>query len=361
MKMSAGEQKYLLALNRHPQIGAVTLRMLYGDLHSWRDIWNATKSQLSRAGIEPRIAEFIDECRQTGDPESEIELIRKLDLKTVSFLDGDYPERLKTIVDAPAVLYYRGSLDCLTAPAVAIVGTRKLSDYGRVVTERITIPLVRAGITIISGLALGIDSLAHRCAVIEHRPTIAVLGCGLDRVYPPTNTTLAREIIDCGGLVVSEYAPGIPPLKHHFPMRNRIVAGLSDAVVVVEGPITSGSLITAKIALEYNRDVGAVPGDINLTRAEGPNYLIQNGALVVTQADDILSWLGIDSLTQPSIPIEISQEESVLYQIICAGPASVDKLVIVSKMSIAQTNSILSSLEIKGLIARSRGDTYTKL
>ena len=359
--MLAGEQKYLLALNRHPQIGAVRLKLLYQVFRSWRQVWVATKVQFDNAGIEMRIWQWVKECRSNSAPDHEIELIEKLGLKVVTFTDPDYPERFKNIADAPAVLYFRGSLTCLNAPTVAVVGTRKSSDYGQLVTEQITVPLVRAGVTIISGLALGIDSLAHRCAVRQSRPTIAVLGCGLDRIYPPTNTSLARDIVASGGLIVSEYAPGIAPLKHHFPMRNRIVAGLSDAVVVVEGPITSGSLITAKIALEYNRDVGAVPGDVNLPRAEGPNYLIQNGALVVTRADDVLEWLNLAGKPLRPIPVETSRDESELYQIICAGPVSVDKLVIVSKMSIAKTNSILSSLEIKGLIRRSRGDTYIKL
>lgn len=359
--MLKGEEKYLLALNRHPQIGAVKLRMLFQKFQSWTKIWRSSESQLLRAGIEPRIVKALTECRNEYHPDKEVYLVDKYQLKVTTYLDEDYPARLTTVTDAPAVLYYRGTLDCLDAPTVAIVGTRKISSYGRDVTEKITIPLTRAGVTIVSGFALGIDSVAHATAINEGQPTAAVLANGLDKIYPSSNLGLAHAVVKHNGVIVSEYAPGIPPLKYHFPMRNRIVAGLSDLTVVVEGAITSGALITAKLALEYNRDVGAIPGDINSLRSEGPNYLIQNGALVVTRADDVLSWLGIESDIATNHVLNINEDEAIIYQIIASGPSSVDKLVNVSKMSIAKTNSILGSLELKGLIRQCRGDTYIKL
>jgi len=359
--MLNGGEKYLLALNRHPKIGAMKLKLLYRNIKSWAKIWRLTEGELKETGIDHDTVNNIIYCRKEYDPDREVDLVERYRLKITSYLSKDYPGRLTTIDDGPAVIYYRGNLESLNAPTVAVVGTRKMSPYGRSITESISTSLAESGVTIISGLALGIDSVAHTSAVRLGRPTVAVLGNGLDRIYPSTNTHLAQAIIERGGLLISEYAPGISPLKHHFPMRNRIVAGLSDLTIVVEGPITSGALITARIALGYNRDVGAVPGDINTSRSVGPNYLIQNGALVVTTADDILSWLDIKSSVKANVVSDLSQEEATIYQCIESGIVSVDKLVNVSKMSIAKTNSILSSLELKGLIRQSRGDTYIKL
>lgn len=278
--------------------------------------------------------------------------------------DPRYPERLRHIPDPPRQLYCRGNLALLSSECIAIVGTRKLTPYGKEACQHITGELARAGLTIVSGLAFGIDTIAHRTA-LEHRgKTIAVLGTGIDddTIYPVANQKLAHTILVEDGLIISEYPPGTPGLKHQFPERNRIISGLSLGVLVVEADIDSGSLITAKHAIEQNRDVFAIPGGIFSLRSAGSNALIRQGAKLVTSARDILEEYGHNSSLLRRIGEHLSTEhpnqKRILDILAEKGPLSVDAIIHESGITPPETMSALSMLELTGLVARLTNGTY---
>jgi len=226
------------------------------------------------------------------------------ELYTISFDDTRYPQCLRTIAQPPSLLYIRGMLPPPDATHLAVVGTRKTTPYGKEITERLTMAAAQAGAVIVSGLALGVDGIAHAAALKVGGQTIAVLGSGIDdnSIYPRANYKLAQEILQGGGALISEQQPGTKPMQYHFPQRNRIIAGLSQAVLVTEGTFKSGSLITAKLALEQGRDVFACPHNIFTPRGEGPNYLIQQGAYPVCSAQDLLDALHLTAPTRRVMP-----------------------------------------------------------
>ena len=227
-----------------------------------------------------------------------LERLNKENITTISINDPAYPALLKEINDPPFVLFIRGKLPNTNSPTLGVVGTRKLTPYGKSACQEIVGPLVNQGIVIVSGLALGIDGVAHQVAVDNNSPTIAVLGGGVDKktVSPPSHRDLAEKIITTGGAVISEYPPGFTPTVYSFPARNRIIAGLSLGTLVIEAAEKSGALITAKCALDYNRDVFAVPHTITSPTGIGPNNLIKMGAKVVTKASDIIESLSLTTL-----------------------------------------------------------------
>lgn len=285
------------------------------------------------------------------------------DIKTVRISDKSYPFLLSQIYDPPEILYYMGELPRKKDILVSIVGSRKYTSYGERVTEEIAYSLAKEGLVIVSGLALGIDSIAHRSAIKAGGRTIAVLGSGLDIIYPKIHTNLAKEIIKTGGCLISEFKIGTPPYKANFPLRNRIVSGISRATIVIEAGEKSGALITAFSAINQNREVFAVPGSIYSFNSVGTNNLIKLGAYPLTCYQDVLKELKITQ-KRPLIKkseTELTEEERIIYSLLSFEPTSIDKLKELSKLEIQNINSILVGLEIKGLIKNIGGMQYIKV
>lgn len=266
-------------------------------------------------------------------------------ISTINLQSPNYPKLLREISNPPTKLFIKGELP--DQPAVAIVGSRRPSQYGRQVTYRLASDLAKAGVTVISGLALGIDSVAHQAALEAGGRTIAVLACGLDRIYPSSNQGLAERVAGQGALI-SDYPKGTEPLRHHFPARNRIIAGLSQAVIVTEASAKSGALITANFALEQNRQVMAVPGNITSPMSAGPNNLIKAGALPITDSSDVLAALDVEYSTK-KVRAD-SKEEALILELLEKGINSTQKLIEASGLAAAQFANIISLMEISGKV-----------
>jgi len=359
-------QKYLLALNRHPKIGSKRLMRLKGQLGEWRAVWDATEGKL-KAKVGEELAAIVADARKQFDPDHEADIVARIVASVVEHGDKDYPESLTELPDPPAFLYVRGTLASLKSDTIAVVGSRMATEYGRRMTESIVRPLAASGITIVSGLALGIDAAAHLAALEGQGKTVGVSGCGLDRVYPQTNTALAEKMIAGGGAVISEFAPGLPSYPANFPVRNRIVAGLAKITLVVEAMAESGALITAHAALEYNREVAAVPGDATRLQAAGSNELLRQGAAVVTKPDDVLEMLGlvsgigdIGAGASEASTDKLTAEEKQIWEKLTREPLHVNMLAKELKLDIAGINSTLVMLELNGYVKRLGGNFYVK-
>lgn len=272
-----------------------------------------------------------------------------MNIQQISSNDNTYPNILRDINSPPKQIFVAGGIPEL--PMVAIVGSRRPTNYGRATTYQIAGELARAGFCIVSGLALGIDTIAHQAALDNNGKTIAVLGCGLDAPYPRSNTNLFNQIIESGGGVITEYANGTAPFKSNFPARNRIIAGLSMATIVTEADAKSGSLITANFALQANRLVMAVPGNITSQRSAGPNNLIKNGAQLVTNAMDILAVLGMESpkLVKTKLKAD-SREEAVVIELLSEQSLTTQQIIDQSEIDAVNLASIISLMEITGKI-----------
>lgn len=285
------ENKYFNAFNLIDNLGPISFKKLLAYFNSLEEAWSANINQLRKASLENIVIENIKRQRGQINPGEQMARLEKEGVDLITILDENYPKLLKEIYAPPAVLYIRGNLQP-DDKCIGIVGTRRPSPYGQQTTPLITNDLVQAGLTIVSGLAKGIDTLTHQTALKFHGRTIAVLGSGLDKksIYPFVNQPLAEEISQ-NGAVISEFPIGTQPLAQNFPQRNRIISGLSLGVLVIEAPGKSGALITAKNALEQNRDVFAIPGSIMNKNSLGPNNLIKMGAKLVNQTNDILDEL----------------------------------------------------------------------
>jgi DNA processing protein len=284
----------------------------------------------------------------------------------ITLKDEEYPKRLKDIYDPPALLYVRGALKKEDEFAISIVGSRKTTPYGRWFTEKVSQELARHGLTIVSGMARGIDSLAHWGAISGGGRTIAVLGCGVDVIYPSENRNLFAKMIDRGA-ILSEFPMGSPPEGGHFPRRNRIISGLSLGVVVVQASEKSGSLITAGYALEQGREVFAVPGNVGTESSRGTHRLIKEGAKLVESSEDILEeilpqWRG-GRETTPKVEIprpDLTEEEKVLYELLSETPLHIDVMIRESRMDPGKVSSLLLNLELKGMISQWPGKCFSK-
>jgi len=354
--------KYWLALASNGQIGAKTFAKLLARFNSMEEVWCASIKKLKNMQIPDNVIKLVLEIKSNTNPDAELNKINKLGIKVVTIKDENYPKLLKQIPDAPAVLYYKGEFCDSDEFSVAVVGSRKYSDYGRRTTIDITEKLANEGITIISGLALGIDSFAHQATLKMKKRTIGVLANGLDTIYPLSNQGLARLVLNNNGAIVSEFPPGMPALKHNFPVRNRIIAGLSLGTLVVEGELKSGSLITAQCALDYNREVFAVPGSIYSSVSDGPNFLIKSGAKLVTSYNDILEELNFDvkmRISEAKKIIPDSREEAIILKFVnYDNPIHIDKLIKLTKLDIITLSSKLSLMEIKGKIKNIGASNY---
>lgn len=345
----------------------IILEKIYSDLNDLSDkgklneINNSLYSdfscsfpQLDISGIELKISRFLERKR---DIESVIEETKKReDIKIISFFDEMFSEYLGNIPDCPTALFARGDMSLFNSGRnIACVGSRKYSNYGKYSVEKIIPGLCEYGFNIISGLAYGIDSLSHNEALNSEGKTVAILGCGLDVVYPKSNRNLYRRIVE-NGLILSEYFPDEEPRKYYFPERNRIISGISRGVVVFEASIRSGSLITARCALEQNREVFAIPGPINSSFSEGTNYLIRKGAKLTSSVEDIVdefSFVEKKSKIQKISEEVLSENELKIYNLIKKGLRNIDGIVEKSDMSISEINTVISMLSIKGIIFNS--------
>lgn len=281
-------------------------------------------------------------------------------MQKIILKDKNYPPQLKKIPSPPKQLYIEGDLSIINFP-LAVVGTRKISDYGRQMTEYFVKELSQAGMTIISGLALGVDGLAHRVALENNGRTIAVLGSGFNYIYPTAHKKLAQEIIKSGGALVSEYPPETTPYKSNFPSRNRIISGLSLGVLVIEAPKKSGALITADFALKQKRKVFAVPGRVYDKNSQGVNELIKQGGQLVSEPKDILKILNIKPILQKTKIMEnLLPEEKIILELLTKEPTIIDKITPKTKMSVAMTLSLLTQMELKGLVKNMGGNQYIR-
>lgn len=342
-------------------IGPARLRRLIEMFGNARAAWYADVRALADAGLERRARNALIEARNRADPAEEARKLRSLNVALVTLGDEAYPARLRDITDAPPVLFVRGDLPLAGQPAIAVVGTRGATPYGRQATEKLAGDLARAGAVIVSGLARGIDAVAHQAALSAGGLTVAVLGSGLDRVYPSEHRGLADRIVGRGA-VISEFPLGEPPDAGNFPRRNRIISGMVDGVLVIEADLASGALITVDFALEQGRDVYAVPGSIFSPMSRGAITLIKEGAKPVTSADDILEELrleGGDPLT-PTLPLPETDEESRLLDLLSAEPAHIDEIGRAARLPMSVVNGTLAMMELRGLARQVGGQYYVR-
>ncbi|MBI2848037.1 MAG: DNA-protecting protein DprA [Chloroflexi bacterium] len=344
--------QYWVGFSLIPGIGPVRFNQLLKHFGSMADAWQAGPAALKQAGLESHVIRSITTSRTKISLEAEMEKLDRFGIKALTWNDPDYPARLKEIYDYPPVLYVRGSLLPLDEWCVAVVGTRRATVYGRQVAEEIVSDLVRSKITIVSGLARGIDSVAHRAALEAGGRSLAIFACGLDIVYPGENAELARRIISQGALI-SEYAPGTKPRPDNFPRRNRIMSGLSLGVLVIEADETSGAIITAHLALEQNREVFAIPGSILSPASRGTNRLIQEGAKLVRDYRDILEELNLTAVAHQIEMKELippSETESRLLKQLGAEPVHIDEVCRASGLPVSTVSSALAMMELKGMV-----------
>lgn len=348
--LSQKEKEALLLLDQSEDIGAKTLQKV---IHFYKS--DVTKVLSDSAKNLTKFfgqsgAENILHAR-TGKIEKKV--YRKFNIKSIFWGDKEYPKLLAEIFDPPMILYSRGNIELLNSACVAVVGSRKHTYYSKSVLEKIIPALALAKLTIVSGLALGVDGLAHYLALENGGATIGVLGSGIDNIYPTANIALGERILKQGGLILSEYSPGTRPYKSNFPVRNRIIAGLSVGTLVVEARHDSGSLITAGLANEYGREVFAVPGPIDNFASEGTNALIKQGAKMVTSADDILSELNLELSSAENLLLEPqNKEEELIFTLLEKGALPVDKIAKETSLDIVTVNSLMSVLEISGKVEK---------
>jgi len=358
------ELKYYVGFSLIPQIGAKRGQKLINFFDVLKNAWKASRADLIKAGIEKNIVNEIIEARKEIDLDEEMEKINKQGIKLLTIKDDDYPKLLKEIYNPPFLLYVRGEEEVLNRVSLAVIGARKSTDYGRQITGELCSILVQNNIVIVSGLANGIDSFAHETALSAiNGKTIAVMGCGIDdkTIYPANNRNLAKKIIDKGGAIISEYPIMIPPLKQHFPARNRIISGLCLGVLVVEATETSGSLITAAHALEQGREVFAVPGSIYNKNTVGPHKLIKMGAKLIENAEDILEELNLKNINQQIEAKEIipeNENEKKILECLELNSLHIDELVEISGINITELNPILMTMEMKGMVKNIGGGNY---
>lgn len=352
---------YLLALHSIDGLGPIRLKRVLGYFKDPKLAWEADISEIQGLGVPRNVVELLVEVRKTLDPDLYTQSIQNAGIKWLTVYDEVYPKTLKQIYDPPIVLYYKGEILPQDAKAVAVVGTRKISGYGQTVTEKFTQDLVRAGFTIVSGLARGVDSVAHAQTLKNSGRTLAILGGGLNRIFPPENRGLADKISRGFGAIISEFPPDYPPLPGNFPARNRIIAGLSQAILVTEAASDSGSLITARIAAEEGREVFTVPGPITSSLAKGPVDLIRQGAKVAFEAKDILDELGVSAVPKISIStFDLSEEEKKILQVLENESMHLDEIGRKLGLEASKISALLLKMEILGAVRSLGSGVYAK-
>lgn len=361
------EPLYQLALSQIPQIGVVQAKILVQHFGEATAIFKAKKHQLeSIEGIGAVRASAIRFFNDFGAAERELQFLEQYKIKPLFLTDADYPQRLLHCTDAPSLLFYRGNADLNNSKILAIIGTRTNTEYGKKCTEQLIADLAAHGVLIVSGLAFGIDAIAHKAALKNGLPTVGVVGHGLDKIYPHQHNALAREMALGDGGLLSEFWSGTKPDKHNFPLRNRIVAGMSDATLVIETDIRGGSMITAQLADGYNRDVLALPGRTTDVKSRGCNHLIQqNRATMFTDAEQLMTTLGWQTEPQKAKPaqrvlfIELTPEEqTVVAMLQQKDSVHIDEINLRSGFSSSTTAAAILNLELANVVQSLPGKMY---
>jgi DNA processing protein len=357
------DKRYWIGFTLVKGVGAVRFQRLlerFGDAES---AWKASPADLARAGLGLKMIERLVAVREKADLSLIWDQIQSKGIQVLTWRDEAYPQRLKEIEQPPPVLYLRGDLTPEDAWAVAIVGTRRVTPYGRQVTEEIASYLAANGVTVVSGLARGVDAIAHHAALRAGGRTLAVLGSGVDRIYPPENRAMAEAIIQHGA-IMSDYAPGTAPEASNFPPRNRIISGLSLAVVVIEAGETSGALITAEFAAEQGREIFAVPGNILAPQSKGTNKLIQRGALPLLSASDIMQTLNLTRVGQHKAArkaLPSDEVEARLLETMSEEPLHVDEIRNQTGLPVEKVSASLIMMELKGMVRQVGNMHYVAL
>jgi len=360
--LNKDEIRHILALLEIKDLGSVSIRKIiqtFGSAH--KVFYSEPEEIVSLTGIKLDTAKKIKSFSNWQKIDDLTNQCEKKQIKILTINDESYPQLLKEIYDPPVVLFCKGILLSQDNFGLAVVGSRQLSDYGKRVTEKFAFELASCGITIVSGLARGIDSVAHISALSAQGRTIAVLGSGILKIYPPENKKLSEQIIQRGA-ILSEFYPETPPKRENFPKRNRIISGMTIGTLVTEATTNSGALITAKLALEQGREVFAVPGNITSKNSEGTNFLIKNGAKLVQKIEDILeeikpfipslkeSYISLES----TIKVDLNDEENAIFSLL-DKPLNLEEIVLKTGFGISRILEILLKLEINGLISRFEG------
>ena len=362
------ELLYQLALTLIPNIGTVQAKILLQHCEA-EEIFHAKKSFLEKIeGIGPVRAASISSFKDFSRAEDEIKFIEKYKIKPLFLTDPLYPQRLLNCYDSPTMLYYKGEADLNAQKIVSIIGTRSYTDYAKQVTDELVKSIASQNITVISGLAFGVDAIAHKASVKNNLPTVGVLAHGLDLIYPPEHAGLAKDMIKNGGGLLTEFKSKSKPDKHNFPSRNRIVAGMSDATIVIETSIKGCSMITAELANGYNKDVFAIPGKITDSKSAGCNYLIKsNKAVLLSDTNEFLQLMGWEDAAknkkqkkqQREIFIELTKEERVVIDILKENETtSIDDINFKSGLSSSTVAVAILNLELQNVILSLPGKLY---
>lgn len=365
--MKQQELLYLIALSGISGIGPVLAKNLIAYCGSAQQVFNTPKSKLEKIPlIGQERAAFIHNAEALKKAEEEYSFIEKHNITPLVYSMEDYPARLKNCADAPLLLYYKGNTNLNAAKTLAIVGTRKCTDYGKEVTRKIVSDLAGTDILVLSGLAYGIDIVAHQSALENGLPTVGVLGHGLNTIYPAQHKSTAKKMLEQGGLL-TEYKSSDKMSSYNFPERNRIVAGMSDAVVVIESTVDGGAIITANIAASYHRDVFAIPGRVNNKVSAGCNYLIKtNQAALIETADDLLEAMCWKNNTpsnkkeskQSQLVFDLNKDEQAVYNVLKDGETDIDTLSIKTGMSTGELAAVLLEMEMNALLVSMPGKRY---
>lgn len=367
MDKSHSEYKYWLAFAKYETIGGLNLLKVLYTFGSMQEAWNASQADwLQMEGRRSTSNAKFKDFQKTIDFDELIAEIDAKDIQIITINDDNYPYLLRQIPDPPAILFVQGDIDsCNLDRTLAVVGSRKCSTYAQDAINSLISDFNGSDVTIVSGMALGIDAAAHRAALRADVKTIAVLGGGFNHIHPKTNMDIYRNILKGNGAVISEYHPDVIPEAWRFPRRNRIVSGLSKGLLVGEANIKSGALITARLALEHNRELMCIPGMLNNPNTKGTHKLIKDGAGLVTDVNDILNYLNWQFIKDTPKKDEMDSQnlldnESLIYDILSLEPASIDKIVTESNLNIGDIMVILTTLELKGMIKQMPGEQYIK-
>jgi len=356
---------YQIALTLVPGIGPIQAKVLIEHFGNAESIFKASVKQLSAVeNIGEIKARSIKTFTDFDAAEKEIQFIEKYNIQPLFMTSGNYPKRLLNSYDAPVLLYYRGNADLNASRIISIIGTRKNTEYGKAVTEKLIADLKEFSPLVVSGLAYGIDAIAHKAAIQNDTPTVGVLGHGLQTIYPAQHKSVAKEMLLQGGLL-TEFTSNIKPDKHNFPRRNRIVAAIADATIVIETPVRGGSMITAELANSYNRDVFAIPGRITDSKSGGCNYLIQNNkAILLNTAKQLAEELGwqppvLKKKVQRELFIQLSNEEQMVIDILKEKDSMhIDELYLQSGLSSSAAAAAILNLELQSIVMSLPGKVY---
>jgi len=359
---------YQLALTDVPNIGCVHAKILAQEFGSAEKVFKAKQQLLEKIeGIGEVRAKAIKAFHDFSKAEEEIKFIEKYKIKPLFLTDKDYPKRLLNCYDSPTLLFYKGEADLNVSKVLAIIGTRNHTEYGKQQTEKLVKELSSQNVLVVSGMAFGIDAIAHKTSIKNDLATVGVLGHGLDQIYPPEHSNLAKDMLKHGGGLLTEFRSNTKPDKHNFPTRNRIVAGMSDATVVIETGEKGGSMITAELANGYNKDVFAMPGRVNDNKSAGCNFLIRNNkAMLLTDAEELIEVMGWEEKSQKSkvksqkeLFIELTRDERIIVDILNEKETvHIDELNIKSGLSSSSIAAAILNLELQGVVGSLPGKLY---